>query len=44
MAPRTIHRGIPNREKYDRPMFFIEMDDEPYDFDNDFSENTSTEA
>jgi len=25
-------------------MFFIEMDDEPYDFDNDFSENTSTEA
>jgi len=44
MAPRTIHRGIPNREIYDRPMFFIEMDDEPYDFDNDFSENTSTEA
>jgi hypothetical protein len=44
MAPRTIHRGIPNGEKYDRPMFVIEMDDEPYDSDNDFSENTSTEA
>ena len=28
MAPGTIHRGIPNGENHDRPMFFIEMDDE----------------
>lgn len=28
MAPGTIHRGIPNGENHDRPMFYIEMDDE----------------
>ena len=28
MAPGTIHRGIPNGENHERPMFFIEIDNQ----------------
>jgi hypothetical protein len=35
MAPGTIHRGIPNGENHDHPIFFIEMDDERRRIDDD---------